>query len=1021
MSYGPEYHLVEKPILDGLVTLGYNYLPPSRHDDYRDGPNHVLLRPVLVEAIQRINQVPEDVARAVYQDLLGKTDNEEWTQLLRGNYSRTVAGQATKKTIHLIDFLNPANNTFAVTHQLKVEAQHSRIADVVVYVNGIPLVVIEAKSPVSGKDKTGEAFDQIKQYEAEIPRLFYSNAFNLITDGVTVLYGATGSPSAHWAAWKDPWPKKEEDLTNALSKGLYCLLEPTRLLDLLAHFIVFERREEKVIKKVCRYQQFRAVNKLVERVVQGKYRKGLIWHTQGSGKSLTMAYAALKLKTHRTLQSPELASPNILVLTDRVDLDDQISATFVACGLPNPTRAESVNDLHALIRSGTDGLTVLSTVHKFAGSKKPVSNSANWILLVDECHRTQEKDLGAYLRATFPDARFFGFTGTPIKKDDKDTYQNFGAPGEGYLDRYSIDDAVADGATVPIFYMGRKTEWHVDVEKIDILFDQWFANEPDEAVEKIKARGVSLADLAKHPKRIELIAFDIWTHFKAHAMPDGFKAQVVAYDREAVILYKRALDQVIADDLIKQGIPEDEAKAQASAMSACVYSSNQEDAKPSEDKYEEVLRKNLRAYYLDHDAETQAKADFGKKGHPLNLLIVCNKLLTGFDAPIESVMYLDNPLREHNLLQAIARTNRTATGKQNGLIVDYIGVSKKLDEALSTYRQADVQNAMRDINALRSALRSAHGDVVSLMKGITRHTDKVKAEYDALVQALGNEDAWFTFRRKGKEFISAYTALSPDPVVLDYSKDLKWVANFIRYATMVFEKKPSLDEQDYSQKIRAMLEEHLTATGLKTVCKLRPLTDPEFWQDFENQDKPETELKTAAIRKSTELRKAISEKVAENPHRYGPFSERLLEIIRKFDQNLLDAAEALSELERVARDLQAEATAHRATGLPEKAYGLYKILEAFKPQTEQPSDSPQSGSGDGDDQDVLSKLERLALEIDDLYASDQSAPAGWHLKEQLKKSLRQEVRRILHPSGLTNWKDLPVPIEDYALKNYLKV
>ena len=1022
MSYGPEYRLAEKPCIDGLMALGYTYLSPAQHDDQRDGQNHVIVRSILIEAIQRINQVPEEVARAVYQDLLGKTDNEEWTQLLRGNYSRSVPGQATKKTIRLIDFLNPANNIFTVTNQLKVEAQHSRIADVVVYVNGIPLVVIEAKSPVSGKDKTGEAFEQIKQYERDIPRLFYSNAFNLITDGTSVLYGATGSPAAHWATWKDPWPKKNEDFDNALSMGLYCLLEPSRLLDLLAHFIVFERRAEKVIKKICRYQQFRAVNKLVGRVIEGRHRKGLVWHTQGSGKSLTMAYAALKLKTHLTIQSPELASPNILVLTDRVDLDDQISATFVACGLPNPSRAESVSELHALIRNGTDGMTVLSTIHKFAGSKKPVTNSGNWILLVDECHRTQEKDLGAYLRATFPNARFFGFTGTPIKKNDKDTYQNFGAPGEGYLDRYSIDDAVADGATVPIFYMGRKTEWHVDAEKLDILFDQWFAAEPDEAVEKIKARGVSLADLAKHPMRVALIAFDIWTHFKAHAMPDGFKAQIVAYDRAAVVLYKRELDRVIAEDLVQQGVPVAEAMTRASAMSACVYSSNQEDAKPSEDPDEEVLRANLRRYYLDHDAETQAKADFGEKGNPLNFLIVCNKLLTGFDAPIESVMYLDNPLKEHNLLQAIARTNRMTTGKQNGLIVDYIGVSKKLDEALSSYRQADVQNAMRDLDALRSVLRAAHGDVVSLMKGITRHSSNLKAEYDALVQALGTEDAWFTFRRKGKDFISAYTALSPDPFVLDYAKDLKWVANFIRYATQVFEKKESLDDLDYSQKIRAMLEEHLTVTGLRTVCKIRPLTDPEFWRDFEKQDKPEVELKTAAIRKSTELRKAIYQKIAENPHRYGPFSERLLEIIRRFDQNLLDAVEALSELERIARDLQAEATAHTAAGLPEKAYGLYKILEAFKPDADRNGGSQHApGGSEGDDADDFSKLERLAMEIDDLYASDQSAPPGWHLKEQLRKSLRQEVRRILHPSGLSNWKDLPAPIEDYALKTYLKV
>jgi len=306
------------------------------------------------------------------------------------------------------------------------------------------------------------------------------------------------------------------------------------------------------------------VGKIVQRVIDGEHRRGLVWHTQGSGKSLTMVFAALKLKMHYTVDSAELKNPNIMVLTDRIDLDDQISSTFVACGLPNPDRAASIGDLHKAMRAGTDGLTVLSTIFKFQGSDKPVANSANWIVMVDECHRTQEKDLGAYLRATLPDARFFGFTGTPIKKNDKDTYENFGVVGEGYLDKYGIDDAVADGATVPIYYTGRKTDWHIDESKIDVLFDTWFAELPDEQLAEIKKRGVTLADLVKHPKRIELIAYDIWTHFKAFARPDGFKAQIVCYDREAVVLYKRALDKIIAADLGDAEL--------AANMSACVYS-----------------------------------------------------------------------------------------------------------------------------------------------------------------------------------------------------------------------------------------------------------------------------------------------------------------------------------------------------------------------------------------------------------------------------------------------------------------
>lgn len=1026
-----EYTLAEKPCVDALAAMGYHWLGPAGNVLARDGQNQVLLRDELQAAVRRINGVSDDVARAVYHDLLALADNAEWTSRLRGNYSRTVPGEPTKKTIRLIDFLNPANNTFTVTNQLTVAAQKSHRADVVAYVNGVPLAVIEAKSPLGGKDKTGEAFEQIKQYERDVPRLFHPNLLNVVTDGVRVLYGATGAASQHWAAWRDPWPRKAAEFASPLEGGLWAVLEPGRLLDLLAHFVVFEKQKDsdKVVKKLCRYQQFRAVNKIVARVLEGKHRRGLVWHTQGSGKSLTMAYATLKLKTHLTVQHPALASPNILVLTDRIDLDDQISNTFRACGLPNPRQVKSVRELHDAVHAGTTGLTMLSTVFKFEGSRQPVKNSGDWIVLVDECHRTQEKDLGAYLRATLPAARFFGFTGTPIKKNDKDTYENFGAPGEGYLDRYSIDDAVADGATVPIRYTGRKTEWQVDPDKLDSLFDQWFANEPEDRVEAIKKRGVTIAELAKHPERVRRLAFDLWAHFRANAEPDGFKAQVVAVDREAIVLYKRALDEVIAADLAGRGVPADEARDQAAAATACVYSASQEDAKPSEDPYTEAIRRDLVRYYHDDEAVRQAVIPhFLDPEHQLKLLIVCNKLLTGFDAPVESVMYLDSPLRDHNLLQAIARTNRVAgPQKQFGLIVDYIGVTNKLDEALASYREADVQNALRDLDVPRAELKAAHSEVIKLLKAsdVKRGTGDVKKEYDALVAALGAEDEWYTFRRKGKEFVRAYEALSPDPAVLDFTADLKWVAGFLHWGALAFEKKGAPDLRSYSAKIREMLAQHLHVTGISTVCKLRHLTDPDFWEDFAAGKLPE-ELETAAIRKSTELKKILAEKVAENPLRFGPFSQRVLEVLRRFEAGQIGAAEALKEYEQVVRDLQAEERAHERSKLNERAYGVFKILEAFRPAGGTASGGGDAGIGgtSGGVQSDLSPLERLAAEADQLYASDESAPPGWHLKEQLRKELRQAVRLKAHQAGLIEPKDLKglsERVEDYALKVYVRV
>ncbi|KJS39991.1 MAG: restriction endonuclease subunit R [Rhodospirillaceae bacterium BRH_c57] len=1005
---GMEWLLAEKPTITCLEGMGYVFVPPSEHAALRDGDNQVLFRAYLVDALKRINGIGDADANAVYADLVSVADNERWLSILRGDFSRPVEGEARHRTIRVLDFLNPANNVFTVTHQFRVKAENTRIPDVVVHVNGIPLVVIECKSPINAKDKSGEAFEQIRQYERDIPRLFLSNCFNIVTDGTNCLYGATGSPSKFFGSWRDPWPRTAAEFADALSLGLWSLLEPSRLLDLIAHFIVFERTNDgggaKVVKKMCRYQQFRAVNKIVDRVAEGKHRRGLVWHTQGSGKSLTMVYAALKLKTHRTVSSPDLANPNIMVLTDRVDLHNQISGTFTACGLPNPLVVDSIGDLHKLIHSGTDGLTILATIFKFQGSEKPIPNSANWIVMVDECHRTQEKDLGAFLRKTLPDARFFGFTGTPVKKTDRDTYREFGVVGEGYLDKYGIDDAVADGATVPIFYTGRKTDWHIDEAKIDILFDQWFADLPDDQLAALKKKGVSVADLVKHPRRIALIAFDIWTHFKAYARPDGFKAQVVAIDREAVILYKRALDTVIAEDLMRDGMTEDDAKVEAAALSACVYSASQEDGKPSEDKRIEDIRSGLRAYYLDADAETQVKDRFGTRGERPDFLIVCDKLLTGFDAPIESVMYLDKPLQEHGLLQAIARTNRVSDArKRNGLIVDYIGVSNHLDDALASYRADDIKNAMRNIDDLRNQLRSAHAEVMRMMKGLKRSgtlfKDDLKAEFDALVILLKGEDQWFIFKSKVREFIAAYEAVSPDPAVLEFKDDLKWLATFLRYATQVFEKRETFDQADYSRKIRDMLDQHLDATGLSVTVKLRHITDPDFWEDFDTDGKSEADIKEAAIRKTTELRRTVTEKIGQNEHQYGKFSDRLRELLKRMDAAQLSWAEVLKEAEDLAKDIQAEDTAHEGTGLSQGAYGVLQVIASF-----------------GEDADG----EGLATAIADLYESDDAAPRLWQEKEGLRKSLRQQVRMLANDAGFTALRDLPVQVEDFALKHFAK-
>ncbi len=1008
-----EYRLAEKPALDALAALGWQGLSTVQALALREEENRVILKPVLIEALRDLNDLGAADAEAIYNDLATLSDNEDWQRKLRGGYSRRLTGENRDSPITLIDFKDTSRNRFHVTRQFRVAAQRPRIPDVVLFVNGIPLVVIEAKSPLKATARAEEAFEQIRQYERDIPRLFAPNAFNIVTDGMATLYGATGSPAQFYAPWPDAWPRGRADFPDDLSKDLWSLCEPSRLLDLLAHFIVFEVDPEtgKKIKKVCRYQQFRAVNKAVQRVAAGEHRKGLIWHTQGSGKSLTMVFLALKLKTHLTLDAPSLANPNILVLTDRIDLDDQISKTFVACGLPNPTQCASVAALREAVNRGGNGQILLSTIFKFAGSKEAIPNSGNWIVLVDECHRTQEKDLGAFLQATLPDAHFYGFTGTPIKSTDKDTYARFSVAGEGYLDKYGIDDAVRDGATVPILYEGRKADWSINEAEIDILFDRWFVDLPDEKREELKRKGLTLATIAKHPERIRLIALDIWEHFKAVCQPDGFKAQIVVVDREAIIIYRAALTAIIAADLERGGLFADAAREQADTMIACVFSKSQEDNKPSENPEVAAMRAALEAEYLDAEGEKAAKKRFKAYGAQPSFLIVCDKLLTGFDAPIEHVMYLDKPLKEHNLLQAIARTNRTCSirlpdggeiAKPNGRIVDYIGVTNHLDEALKSYRADDVENALRDIAILRNDLKEAHARYRAQKRamGLEGMDEKAAAYAAAAIAADGREDEWFDLQRLTRTFVKVYGDLSPDPAILDFTAEVKWAAAFLRLATQAISKDESLDHRSYTGKIRDMLEAHVHVTGLSTTIRLRNITDPNFADDFDTEDKTEAELQEAFVRKSAELRRVTRELVDKNPAQYGRFSERVLEIIRRFEAGQIAAADGLADFDGLTGDLQVEQVAHAALGMDENAFSILRITEAIAP------DTPHE------------ILQATAIAIGAVYSEAAATQPAFAQMEAYLRSLRQQVRRILTEHGIGETKAIREKVEEFAVNTY---
>lgn len=1029
-----EYEHVEKPAIEKLESMGYRFMSADQLDELREGKRFVLLREPVIRAVMRINDVGRETAESVYGELVGERDNEEWFERFRGNYSKKEPGASTHTTIRLLDFDDPDNNEWVVTRQLRVKGPGATIQpDVLVYCNGIPLVVLEAKdTDVAVK----EGHYQMERYQKQAPRLFASNVFNIATNRTQFRYAATGAPWQFWFRWRDPWPRDEREFASQMDKGLWATLEPKRLLDLVAHFVIFERDEkaQKVVKKICRYQQYRAANKMVQRVCEGDHRQGLIWHTQGSGKSLTMVFATLKLKFHRGLDHPSLKNPNILVVTDRRDLDTQITKTFNACGLPNPKHAESIEQLRKQLEQDSPGRTITSTIFKFdydddrlrsgsiqqrrrAVEELAIDDSDRWILLIDECHRTQEELLGAYLRATLPDSFYFGFTGTPVKKDDKDTYDNFGTPDELYLDKYGIDQAVEDKATVEVRYTARMTNWQLDDQRLDETFEHWSAHLPPSIVEELKEKGVEKKHLAELEPRIALLAQDIWEHYRRKVMPDGFKAQIVCTNRKALVKYKKALDEAITRWFVtEEGLDETEAHRRAEAMSAPIYSKGNNDLGRIS---EEAIYRDIVDYQLTEAQQKETIKRFRDEDTELKFLIVCNKLLTGFDAPVEQAMYLDKSLTDHNLLQAIARTNRRYENKPYGLIVDYVGVSKDLKGALSAYRQEDVAGAMESEEDLVAELKDAHRTVMAMVDG-DADRDPVAA-----VNALGGEDRWYLFRRRAKEFMDLYAALMPDQEVIPYEPDVKFIGAMMPLGKQEWEQdEADLDFGDYSKKIREMLKKHVQVTGIDEMCTLRSLKDPMFWDDFDSD--PE-DLQTAAVRKITELKKIVREKSQDNEQRYEKFSERVRELIESFQLELFDADEVLEEAEEIAQDLEVEEEAHEKTDLNQEAYGVLRILEesladdAGEPPAEN-GDAYSKGLAEGvGRKEAESAMYELAEQIDEIYRSSEHAPLRWQHKTGTRKKLRQKVRHMLIEAGVEQWSGVPEKIEKFARTHYAKV
>lgn len=986
---GWELEDVEKPFVAQLQALGWAHIEGSIDDPSVTGRTsfaEVIQEGVLREQLRALNvgadgtawlddaRLSEAVAAITRLGThkLMEANEKATALLIRGLTVEGLPGWdgGRGQTIHYIDWDTPANNRFTVVNQYRVDcppgfnsAKQFIVPDLVLLVNGIPLVVVECKSP-SVPEPLAEAVDQLRRYsnqrkaalevddnEGNEP-LFATNQLLVATSFDEARVGCVGAAFEHYAQWKTvvgpDGSGSEIEVAQALGKAVLSeqerliagLLTPAHLLDVLQNFMLFMQAGGHTVKTVCRYQQYRAVNRAIARLKSGQtrlqhgehdQRGGIIWHTQGSGKSLTMVFLVRKMRA-----DAQLRRFKVIVVTDRKDLQGQLSVTATLTGEVVDV-AESTNGVKALARRKGPGL-IFATIQKYrdpdsagdapltaddlpkveepkaiykAEEKFEVLNEDDSILvLVDEAHRTQAGDLHANLLAGLPNCARIGFTGTPIIMGDKKrTHEIFGA----FIDRYTIKEAEADGATVPVLYEGRTANGAIkDGASLDELFEDLFRQHSKEELEAIKKKYATKGHIFDAPALIADKARDILRHYVTNILPNGYKAQVVAYSRLAAIRYFEAL-RAARDELLAEAQAlsaedkalDDEALCQRPVgVQAVVQAWRYRDTLARIEFAPIISGSNnddpAWKQWTDGAAHEQMIKRFKKplfhakpeKTDPLAFLVVKSMLLTGFDAPIAGVMYLDRPIREAELLQAIARVNRTGFGKRCGIVVDYYGVAQHLKEALAAYADEDVAGALASLKDEVPVLRDRHLRVVDLFR--QRGIDQL-SDTEACVEALGNEKLRAEFAVKLKAFLGSLDTVLPRPEGLPYTKDAKKLAYIYARARNRYKDTPALGK-DVGAKVRKLIDDHVISLGIDPKIPPIQLTDAQF----------DTHVARAANdrAKASEMEHAIRSHIRkhtdEDPVLYRKLSEHLNDILKtlgeKWDEVIAQLQKIIDEL-----------------------------------------------------------------------------------------------------------------------------
>lgn len=948
-----ESNTVEQMILDAATSLGgefksarWTFTPPvqiSRRAT--DVMVELWVREALIALNPEIAEQPDRADEVIYAlraillsvqaDGLVRA-NENFMAWLRGEKTMPFGKNGEHVPVRLADFSQPDKNRLTVTNQWTYQAGTvEKRFDVVFLVNGLPVVIAEAKTPTRSAVTWFDGAFQINEiYEKEIPAMFVPNVFSFATEGRRLRYGSIRMPIDLWGPWRDDDNQEEGELRHVRG-AVESLMRPAVVLDILQNFTLFATdKKHRRIKVICRYQQYETTNKIVARVVAGYPKKGLIWHFQGSGKSLLMVFAAQKLRLH-----PHLGNPTVLIVVDRIDLDTQITATFNATDVPNMVGVGDRKELQRLL--GQDVRKVLiTTIHKFAEADGKLNERKNIIVMVDEAHRTQEGDLGRKMREALPNAFLFGLTGTPINRADRNTFWAFGADEDvqGYMSRYSFQDSIRDKATLPLHFEAPTVKLKIDKAAIDEAYKVITENLGEEDRDDLAKRAAKMAVLVKNPERVRAVVEHIVQHFKAKVEPHGFKAQVVVFDRECCVLYKQVMDELVGPE-----------------ASAIVMSTAQHDPV------------SWRAHSRDKDAEEKLLDRFRDPVDPLQFVIVTSKLLTGFDAPILQVMYLDKPMKDHNLLQAICRVNRTyGQTKTHGLIVDYIGIFDDVAQALDFDEKA-VQQVVSNIDELRKALPVQIQKCLAFFPNLNRTVGGYEGLMAAHECIRGNE-LKDKFAAEYSVLGTIWEALSPDPCLSPYEKDFKWL-------TQVYESvKPvsgngRLLWHRLGAKTVELINENVHVEAVRDDIESLVL-DAEVLDGILKGADASKKAKTIEIQLIARLRKHLG-----NP-KFTALGERLEKVRERHEQGLLNSLEFLKAILQIAKEVvEAE---KQADPVEEQNRALAALTELFN--------------------EVKSKnthviVERVVADIDAIVK--QVRFDGWQTTTQGEREVKQALRRAL--------------------------